>query len=190
MIKAINTNYAGHLFRSRLEARWAVYFDELGFSWEYEKEGFDLGEGLFYLPDFYSPKYNLFLEVKSEEFTKLENDKCLRLAKLTNKKVAKLVGLPSLNPVEVIIPYKNNNCIKCGESDLSECNCNDVFIENYAIEIIDAILLLNSPKESYVPLYFCTYMDDYSNNPIIHKAIHKAKCARFEHGESGSYPKI
>jgi hypothetical protein len=44
VIKAIETRYKGYRFRSRLEARWAVFFDALGVEWEYEKEGFDLGE--------------------------------------------------------------------------------------------------------------------------------------------------
>ena len=30
MIKAIDTVYNGYKFRSRLEARWAVFFDEIG----------------------------------------------------------------------------------------------------------------------------------------------------------------
>lgn len=51
-IKAIQTEYKGYLFRSRLEARWAVFFDACGVDWEYEPEGYDLGDGLFYLPDF------------------------------------------------------------------------------------------------------------------------------------------
>jgi len=34
------TKYAGITFRSRLEARWAVFFDALGISWEYEPETF------------------------------------------------------------------------------------------------------------------------------------------------------
>jgi hypothetical protein len=51
-LKAIQTEYKGYLFRSRLEARWAVFFDSLGVSWEYETEGYDLGDGLYYLPDF------------------------------------------------------------------------------------------------------------------------------------------
>lgn len=51
-IKAIDTEYKGYLFRSRLEARWAVFFDALGLKWEYEPEGFDLGDGTYYLPDF------------------------------------------------------------------------------------------------------------------------------------------
>ena len=51
-MKAIQTRYNGYLFRSRLEARWAVFFNTLGLKWEYEPEGFDLGDGVYYLPDF------------------------------------------------------------------------------------------------------------------------------------------
>lgn len=36
MIKAIETSYKGYRFRSRTEARWAVFFDALGVRWEYE----------------------------------------------------------------------------------------------------------------------------------------------------------
>lgn len=50
-LKAIETRYKGYRFRSRLEARWAVFFDALGLRWEYEPQGFDLG-GVRYLPDF------------------------------------------------------------------------------------------------------------------------------------------
>lgn len=51
-LKAIQTSYRGHRFRLRLEARWAVFFDALELSWEYELEGFELPEGACYLPDF------------------------------------------------------------------------------------------------------------------------------------------
>lgn len=34
--RAIPTKYAGVNFRSRLEAKWAAFFDLLGFRWEYE----------------------------------------------------------------------------------------------------------------------------------------------------------
>lgn len=51
-IRAIQTEYRGYLFRSRLEVRWAVFFDACGVDWEYEPEGYDLGNGLYYLPDF------------------------------------------------------------------------------------------------------------------------------------------
>ena len=35
-----------------MEVRWAVFFDACGVDWEYEPEGYDLGNGLYYLPDF------------------------------------------------------------------------------------------------------------------------------------------
>ena len=52
MLKAIETRYAGHRFRSRLEARWAVFFDSLGWGWNYEPEGYELPCSGWYLPDF------------------------------------------------------------------------------------------------------------------------------------------
>lgn len=35
-VPGIPTRYAGVLFRSRLEARWAVFFDRHGWAWDYE----------------------------------------------------------------------------------------------------------------------------------------------------------
>lgn len=68
MIKAIETEYAGCRFRSRLEARWAVFFDALGVEWEHEPEGFQTSAGN-YLPDFRVTNYDswyrtLWFEVK------------------------------------------------------------------------------------------------------------------------------
>lgn len=56
MLKAIETEYNGYRFRSRLEARWAVFFDTLEIEYQYEPEGFELKDGSRYLPDFYLPK--------------------------------------------------------------------------------------------------------------------------------------
>jgi hypothetical protein len=60
---AIETSYAGHLFRSRLEARWAVFFNFMGIPWLYEPEGFFV-DGRPYLPDFYLPECGIWIEVK------------------------------------------------------------------------------------------------------------------------------
>ena len=46
------TIYRGQTFRSRLEARWASYFDALGIEWTYEPECYRLPDGVSYLPDF------------------------------------------------------------------------------------------------------------------------------------------
>jgi hypothetical protein len=71
-IKAIETQYKGYRFRSRLEARWAVFFDALGVKWEYEKEGFDLGEAGWYLPDFWLSETNCWVEMKGGSPTEAE----------------------------------------------------------------------------------------------------------------------
>ena len=63
-MKAITTHYNGYKFRSRLEARWAVFFDEGCIRYEYEPEGFKLKNGLCYLPDFYLPEENMYVEIK------------------------------------------------------------------------------------------------------------------------------
>ena len=51
-IQAFRTFYNGILFRSRLEARWAIFFNACGIKWDYEPEGYQLGNGQGYLPDF------------------------------------------------------------------------------------------------------------------------------------------
>lgn len=62
-IRVIETEYKGYLFRSRLEARWAVCLDALDIPWRYELEGFELG-AYRYLPDFYLPGMALWVEIK------------------------------------------------------------------------------------------------------------------------------
>lgn len=57
-IKAIETVYRGYRFRSRLEARWAVFFDYMGIAWDYEHEGYQTTTG-YYVPDFWLPQVYL-----------------------------------------------------------------------------------------------------------------------------------
>lgn len=68
---AQQTHYNGRHFRSRLEARWAVFFDSLGIQYHYEPDGFALPSGEKYQPDFLLPavylrrgKPGLYVEVK------------------------------------------------------------------------------------------------------------------------------
>lgn len=65
--QAIETHYADCRFRSRLEARWAVFFNTLGIKWEYEPQGYTVGPSSRpYLPDFRLPELNTFVEVKGD----------------------------------------------------------------------------------------------------------------------------
>ena len=70
-MNAIETVYKGFRFRSRLEARWAVFFDALKIRWQYEPQGFEKvlnteegDEVIRYLPDFYLPTQKIWVEVK------------------------------------------------------------------------------------------------------------------------------
>lgn len=67
-VAAIQTTYAGCHFRSRLEARWAVFFDRMGIHWQYEPQGYMVTDGhanpVPYLPDFWLPDIGIWVEVK------------------------------------------------------------------------------------------------------------------------------
>ena len=51
-IKPQPTTYKGIDFRSKLEARWAAFFDTFRVDWAYEPEQYTLDNGLLYKPDF------------------------------------------------------------------------------------------------------------------------------------------
>ena len=65
-IKPIETCYNGYRFWSRLEARWAVFFDTGNIKYEYEPEGYKLDNESKYLPDFYLPSLDIHVEVKRD----------------------------------------------------------------------------------------------------------------------------
>jgi hypothetical protein len=91
-IKAIETKYNGYRFRSRLEARWAVFFDALGLRYEYEAEGFHTPIGG-YLPDFWMTDLHFYIEVKPDrELMDEEIIKSLYLSSESNTFV--LCGTP------------------------------------------------------------------------------------------------
>lgn len=101
MIKAIETRYAGCRFRSRLEARWAVFFDRLNIPWEYEPQGYELPSGR-YLPDFYLPKQAAHFEVKGvapdDKYAELLAD----LVRATKQRLVLAVGsIPNPDAYEV-----------------------------------------------------------------------------------------
>src|SRR4051794_23364411 len=90
-IKPIETVFRNRRFRSRREARWAVFFSRLGASWEYEPEGFELPSGR-YLPDFWLVEFNCWVEVKGTYPTEREIRLACELSKATNKQVGILHG--------------------------------------------------------------------------------------------------
>ncbi len=62
--KAIPTDYNGQEFRSRFEAEMAYVLDALGIEWEYEPKSFLLPGGYHYMPDFYLPGIDMWVECR------------------------------------------------------------------------------------------------------------------------------
>lgn len=94
----IPTKYQGVEFRSRLEARWAVFMDSIGVRWFYEFEGYRLGD-VWYLPDFYLPDLDCWLEIKPTAPSDDETRKASLLAKATKKRVFVAYGAPEIERV-------------------------------------------------------------------------------------------
>lgn len=92
-IKALQTPYRGVTYRSRTEARWAVFFDEIRLAYDYEPEGFDVG-GEWYLPDFWLPQPGLWFEVKGVAPNGREERVAASLSKLSRSRVVIAVGPP------------------------------------------------------------------------------------------------
>jgi hypothetical protein len=124
-IRVLDTHYAGHRFRSRLEARWAVFFDTLGIKWEYEPQAYELAplpeavadrepEAQYrepqpddskhlgaHLPDFWLPAQGAWFEVTRTEPSDQEWARLYRFAELTNQRALVAVGsIPDPRTIE------------------------------------------------------------------------------------------
>lgn len=132
-IRAIPTSYHGCIFRSRTEARWAVFFDAVGLRWEYEPEGFKLPNGTWYLPDFWLPEMEYWVEVKSDKGpTKDETDKAEFLALGTGYPCIMLSGAPWHRSFPVLWPHEHG-----GERRVDEIYCH--FSDDYTVERADGM---------------------------------------------------
>lgn len=92
-LKAIPTTYKGFQVRSRLEGRWLVFLDYLNIPWEYEKEGYQLGDS-WYVPDLYLPEIDWWVEIKPENATEADMQKASAFADLGRQNIVVLSGQP------------------------------------------------------------------------------------------------
>ena len=95
-MKAIPTFYHGIKFRSRLEARWAAFFDACGVEWAYEVEGYELDDGTRYLPDF---------RIKSKNISRVPSGQYLWVevkGKMTNKDLHKIEQFSKEAPIIIL----------------------------------------------------------------------------------------
>lgn len=117
-LKPIETHYNGYRFRSRLEARWAVFFDACNTEYRYENEGYALESG-WYLPDFWLPLEKRFVEVKpflphAEDF---EWQKAKQLANATGCEV-RIVTQPRTD-ADVLVFSPNGPDYKTHHTEVS-----------------------------------------------------------------------
>lgn len=190
--KAIETHYKGYRFRSRLEARWAVFFDSLGVNWEYEVEGFSLPDKTMYLPDFKLHTTTLdgeprvhFIEIKPDrDLTGDEVNKAYQLARAECVPVCIIAGDPYTIFAER--NYKHFALFQPETGEIADPN------------MVLLLLLVGAfTEEDWKALEASDgkgIETEDGMNGFLHmvigiararKAAEKARAARFEHGEKG-----
>ena len=102
MLKGQDTEYGGILYRSRLEASWAEFFDGMQVCHKYEYERVDLGKDR-YTPDFWLKDFGIWVEIKPYR-QKKAHDKCYRLAIETRRRVLLIQGKPEHHLVDMFDP--------------------------------------------------------------------------------------
>lgn len=88
----LSTTWNGQVYRSRTEARWAVFFDALAIHVSYEPQSFDLSTGARYLPDFYLTHFSAWFEVKPANDA-IVTEECVKARTLANDQADRKVWL-------------------------------------------------------------------------------------------------
>jgi len=204
-IKAIQTEYRGYLFRSRLEARWAVFFDACGVEWEYEPEGYDLGNGVYYLPDFllhnvqiggfgsgseFSDIRSLYAEVKGQ-MTQADSQKIMSFYKkgltgawpgISDTPVLVLGNVPTGTALAEVKAYVKSESRRASPWEARAFHFGTVDgMDCTAFPCVNRegnLELFGEPEE---------YNRCFINRAATERAYRLARQARFEHGET---PKI
>ena len=102
-VKAQETEYRGVKYRSKLEAKTAQTLDNFGIGYEYEPDGYQLSNGLWYKPDFLLTYANEFIECKGV---------------MENRDIAKIVGLVKDTGCPVLaISYENSMLVAVNDKD-------------------------------------------------------------------------
>ena len=144
--------------------------------YEYEKEGYDLGELGWYLPDFWLPNHSYWIEIKGQQPTREEILKIDKLADITSCMGYIFSG-------EIKIPngtYENTNFATYA------CVDGEYFDEDQQWGMCSKcgkLGIVYGGFEKYV--CSCTNMKGYrGENPELITAYKKARSARFEYGET------
>lgn len=204
-MKPIETIYKGYRFRSRLEARWAVFFDHLRIRYEYEPEGYEMDDGTRYLPDFYLPEFGYYVEVKGMNHHLVQDMRKLR--KFVKEKKTALIILSDIPYAEAArglylfptLVYSARYCSKLFYNYAffsHQYKGDDVYIvDHFTIcterswyahrrdneGIYKALQAIPGTDAVDNAEYF--YIKDWYDLGDISDALFVARSARFEHGE-------
>ena len=177
MIKSIETYYKGYLCRSRTEARWMVAFDKVGIKYEYEPEGFDLGEEGKYLPDFYLPQVDMYAEVKGKQFTLEELRKAKGLSNQSDKEVLLLDGPPARKGYWSIGSGKHGGWLETFEGETFCVIDYDIF-DHHEYWLCESRFYCNTGEgvETFPNSHSLSWADESDSI-----AVRASRSARFEH---------
>jgi len=195
-IKAIETRYKSYRFRSRLEARWAVFFDALGLTWDYEPEGFETDAG-WYLPDFFLKELNAWVEVKPQHLNEIEREKAFAVSSHTNAVLFHLNQIPEkgnmgkhctyVSGVRYVGISMTNSItfepISWLMETYEECNLLKQGTGDYIKAINWNAHHFPKAKQQHFPNGAMFY-HEFSHAPATGSACAAARAARFEHGEA------
>lgn len=175
-LKPIETRYRGYRFRSRLEAKWAVFYDALHLNWIYEMEGFDLGGGLNYLPDFFFPDLKIWIEIKAERPTPIESEKADRLARAAGQSVYIFFGdIPHVSGLLETVFENAWVFYPNGAWDVSQHWCECSICGKLGIEFMG--------RGEHICGAQCGGAQWHTDStPRFRAAYEKARSTRFEHG--------
>lgn len=189
-IKAIETNWKGYRFRSRLEARWAVFFESLGLEWEYEPEGYVAGKTP-YLPDFrlksfhdalFEIKPNLQANIdKEDEFALHYKDGFLVICGNPYPwEYGVFANVTGSDGKGILLPFPS--------AQFAICNCGRIGLVVSSLEGELNLLVLISTNTKKCCDDGCTFRwqkprEQPISDCVLGKAYRAARGARFEHGE-------
>ena len=106
-IQAKKVCYRGIQYRSTLEAKTAQSLDNLGIPYQYEPDGYQLTNGVWYKPDFYLPGAKQFIECKGVMSTEdsAKNTSTIKIGYKATRN-GKVMHISSVKPALEVIKLK------------------------------------------------------------------------------------
>ncbi len=103
-IEAIKTTYKSIEYKSRLEARTALFFHCLGLNFEYEPKYFEIEKDFWYVPDFYLRDLEMWIEIKGPDMYEEAQIKAEGLCRMTDQLVEVWCGNLGFNTIYTFSP--------------------------------------------------------------------------------------